>query len=314
MARADRAFGALVAITLTLAGWLSLALLFTLFPAIVDRLVRSSSDSLSFCTGVFTNVHAELPPFGAAALGLAAMAVAPAALRAARLLSAARVHAGPTQVDAPARLRDAASRVGIAGRVLCVDDRARYAYCAGLLGPRVYVSLGAVRVLTRRELEAVLWHEAHHLRRRDPLRALIARGLAALFRAAPVVGELAARFEIATELDADRAALLAQGTARGLAGALLALGRGVPPPDRAALMAWSMSSRRVDQLAGVSAENLLPGLSRRAVSWTAIALMVGLVLAIGQAARTHLLPPTFLNEAAGAVGHLCPIPLGGPLL
>ena len=33
MARADRAFGALVAITLTLAGWLSLALLFTLFPA-----------------------------------------------------------------------------------------------------------------------------------------------------------------------------------------------------------------------------------------------------------------------------------------
>ena len=42
--------------------------------------------------------------------------------------------------------------------------------------------------------------------------------------------------------------------------------------------------------------------------------MVGLVLAIGQAARTHLLPPAFLNEAAGAVGHLCPIPLGGPLL
>lgn len=313
MARADRAFGALVAIALTLAGWLSLALLFTLFPALVDRFVRSSSDSLSLCTGVFTNVHAELPPFGAAALGLAAMAVAPAALRAVRLLSAARVHPGRTQVDAPGRLRDAASRVGIAGRVLCVDDRARYAYCAGLLGPRVYVSLGAVRALTRRELEAVLWHEAHHLRRRDPLRALIARGLAALFRAAPVVGELAARFEIATELDADRAALLAQGTARGLAGALLALGRGVPPTGRA-LIAWSLSSRRVDQLADVGSEDLLPGLSRRAVLWTATALIAGLVLAIGQAARAHLLPPGLLNEAAGAVGHLCPIPLGGPLL
>ncbi|HZP94881.1 MAG TPA: M56 family metallopeptidase [Candidatus Limnocylindria bacterium] len=312
MARADRAFGALVASALTLSALLAVPLALTLFPALIERLVRGSSDALFYCTGVLTSVHRELPPFGAAALSLAAIAVAPASVRAVRLLRA-RAHA-VVAVDMPVRLRDAAARARVSRRVVCVDDASRYAYCAGLWSPRIYVSLGAVRALSGSELEAVLWHEAHHLQRRDPLRTLVARSLAALFAALPLIAELAARFEVAKELDADRAALRAQGTPRGIAGALLVLGSTRTPPRRIPVSAWSLASVRIDQLAGVEPKNLLPGISRRAILLTGIALVIALTIALGQAVRAHFLPLDLVPETAGAVAHLCPLPISGPLL
>lgn len=312
MARADRAFGALVVMALTLSASLAAPLAITLFPALIERLVRGSTDALLFCSGVVANVHTELPPFGVAALGLAAMALAPASVRAVQLFRAK--PRSVVAVDMPGRLRDAAARACVSRGVVCVDDASRYAYCAGLWSPRIYVSLGAVRALSSFELEAVLWHEAHHLRRRDPLRSLVARSLAVLFVAVPIVAELVARFEVAKELDADRAALRAQGTPRALAGALLLLGGALEPSRRAPVSAWSLASVRIDQLAGVHQNELLPGISRRAVFLTVVALLVILVIALGQAVRAHFLPLGFVPETAGAVAHVCPIPINGPLL
>jgi beta-lactamase regulating signal transducer with metallopeptidase domain len=314
MARADRAFVALVVLALALAAWIALPLTLTLFPALVDRMARGSGEAPFFCAGVLANVHTELPPFGIVALGLVAAALAPASATVLRVLRGPTVGARPVAVEIPSRLRELAARLHIADRVRCVDDAARYAYCAGALRPHICVSLGAVRALRPRELEAVLFHEAYHLSRRDPLRMLIVRGLAALFVAVPVVGELAARFEVAKELDADRAALRAQGRRDCMAGALLALGRGAPPRSRADMSLWSVSSVRIDQLEGVSDEHLLPSVTRRAVLGTMVALIVALVITLGQAVRAHLILLAFLPEAGGAVAHLCPIPVDGPLL
>lgn len=314
MSRADRAFGTLVVAVSALGFWLVLPLAVTLFPAVIDRLLRGSSDALQLCAGILTSVHAEVPPLGAAALGLGAVTLAPAALRAVRVVGAVRRGARPARVDAPRGLRRAAQAVGLGERVVCLDDHLRYAYCAGVLVPRVYVSLGTVRALRGRELEAVLWHEGHHLRRRDPLRALVARALAGIFVAAPVISDLAERFEVASELDADRAVLWAQKTPRWIAGALLALGRTSAPSPRVPLSAWSLSSARVDQLTEDRADVLLPPISRVAVVRTAAALAVALGLALGQAARAHFVELAFLPEATGAMAHLCPLPIGGPLL
>ena len=67
------------------------------------------------------------------------------------------------------------------GALLIVSPQPR-AFCAGLLRPRVYVSTGAVAILDQEALSAVLAHERHHARRRDPLRLAIGRVLArALF-------------------------------------------------------------------------------------------------------------------------------------
>ena len=314
MSRADRTFGALAIAASALAFWLGLPLVLTLFPAVVDRLLRGSSDALQFCTGIVTSVHAEVPPLGAAALVLGAVALAPGARRAMRVVRAVIRGARPATVGAPPRLRRAGRAVGLGERVVCLDDEARYAYCAGVLRPRVYVSLGAVRALRGRELEAVLWHEGHHLRRRDPLRALVARALAVIFVVAPVIAELADRFEVATELEADRSVLRAQGTPRWIAGALLALGRTKPRSPRVPLSAWSLSSARVDQLAEDRAGIVLPPISPVALIRTAAALAVAVFLALGQGARAHLVELAFLPEATGAVAHLCPLPIAGPLL
>jgi hypothetical protein len=50
-----------------------------------------------------------------------------------------------------------------------IDDERPQAFCAGLFRPQVYVSSGAV---------ALLDHEAHHARCRDPLRLAVGRVLA----------------------------------------------------------------------------------------------------------------------------------------
>jgi beta-lactamase regulating signal transducer with metallopeptidase domain len=314
LSRADRTFVVLVVAVSTLGSWLALPLALTLFPAVIDSVLRGSNDALHLCAGILTTVHDELPPLGAVALGLAAIALAPAAVRAFRLVGAVRRATRPAMVDAPRRLRRAATTVGIGAWVVCLDDEARYAYCAGLLAPRVYVSLGTVRALRGRELEAVLWHEGHHRRRRDPLRALVARAFAVVFGVAPVISELADRFEVASELEADRAVLRAQRTPRWIAGALLALGRTKSASPHVSLSAWTLSSARVDQLAQDRAVVVLPPISRGALIRTAAVLAVALILALGQSARAHFVELAFLPEATGAIAHLCPLPIAGPLL
>lgn len=312
MARADRVFRDLVLVGVAVSVALAVPLAITLFPDLALRLVRGSVDTMQLCRGILVGVHTELPPFGAVALGLAVLGLVPAGWRLLRRLRARTRAAAPRRV--PPRLRAAARRVGAAGVVTCVEDAVPYAYCAGLREPRIYVSAGAVRSLRRRELEAVLWHELHHLRRGDPKRALVARCVGAVFASVPLVTELVARFELVRELDADASALRAQGDPRGLAGALLALD---PAPLRMgpiAVSGWSLAALRIDQLAGVDPRTPLPEVSRRAVAGTTLILAVLLALAVGQALRAHLLPAGLIREAAGEMAHVCPLPTGGPLL
>ena len=70
--------------------------------------------------------------------------------------------------------RDAGEIAGLV-YVNVVNDSSPEAFCAGFLRPRVYVSRGAVELLTPDELRAVLQHEHHHWRMRDPLRLASAR-------------------------------------------------------------------------------------------------------------------------------------------
>lgn len=314
MSASDRAFGAVVVAAAAIGTWLAVPLALTIFPSVIERMVRGSADAVAFCSGVLTSVHPELPPLGALALGLAGVALTPMSLRALRASRPRTRRQRPATVEVRGPLRRCATRVGLSHLVVCVNDDARYAYCAGLLSPRVYVSLGAVRSLRSDELEAVLLHEGHHLRRRDPLRSLIARVLGALFLSVPLISELVKRFEVARELDADHAALAAQGTPRGLAGALLTLGERPPSVTALGMSGWSLSSVRIDQLAGVGSSSLLPALSRRSIALTSTILAVALLLAVGQAARAHLLPLGVLPETEGAVAHVCPLPIRGPLL
>ena len=82
-----------------------------------------------------------------------------------------------------------------------------HAFSMGFWRPRLWLTSGLVNLLTDDELSAVLAHEVHHCRQRDPLRLLIIRTLKAAFFCLPPVGHLAEAAELQQELAADQSAI-----------------------------------------------------------------------------------------------------------
>jgi hypothetical protein len=142
------------------------------------------------------------------AVNLAAVVVV--ALAALGLAVVARTFAGAVrEVLASRRLRRRllAHEPRELDDVLVIIDEHPRAFCAGLLTPRVYVSTGAVALLDELALEAVLAHERHHARRRDPLRLATGRVIAAALFCVPGIPDLVRRQCSLVELGADESAI-----------------------------------------------------------------------------------------------------------
>jgi hypothetical protein len=125
-------------------------------------------------------------------------------------------------------------RDGATGDVLLIEDDEPQAFCAGLRHPRVYISTGAVELLDERALAAVLAHELHHARRRDPLRLATGRVFSRAMFFVPGLRAIVRRAESLAELSADeRASAAAPGNRAALARAILAFdGSGGVDPER----------------------------------------------------------------------------------
>ena len=91
--------------------------------------------------------------------------------------------------------------------VLVIADERPRAFCAGLLKPRVYISTGALALLDELALRAVLAHERHHARRRDPLRLATSRVIAGALFCVPGIRDLVRRQCSLVELGADESAM-----------------------------------------------------------------------------------------------------------
>jgi Peptidase family M48 len=140
-------------------------------------------------------------------------------------------------------------------RVSVIRDPRPQAFCAGYLRPSVYVSRRTVELLADAELDAVLAHEHHHRRVRDPLRIACGRILGEALFFLPVLRPLCARYADVAELSADCAAVRATAD-RGaaLASALLVFDDNAPPGVS------GISPERVDSLLGQLTRWRLPAL------------------------------------------------------
>lgn len=161
-------------------------------------------------------------------------------------------------------------------RVFLVDDDRPQAFCAGLVRPRVYVSTAALVALDDDELRAVLAHERHHQRRRDPLRLLVVRALGDALFFMPVLRRLRERYAILAELAADEAAVSAAGSRSALASALLTFGE---RPNSHVVV--GIAPERVDHLLGDRARWELP-----ASLFAGALVTLGGLVAIGAAASS----------------------------
>lgn len=136
-------------------------------------------------------------------------------------------------------------RVTVCGRVVhVVADPVPRAFCAGWVRPRVYVSQGAIEQLEADELRAVVAHEDHHARRRDPLRLLVIAVLSEALFFMPVMRRLRERYAQLAEVAADEAATRAAGT-QPLAAALMRFGETSVPGA-----VVGIAPERVDALLG----------------------------------------------------------------
>lgn len=183
----------------------------------------------------------------------------------------------------PERLGRVSQQLVIGDRVLFLDQPVIAAFCFGLIRPRIVLSAGMLERLDDDELLAVLAHERHHLRRRDPLRYLLLHTATASALMFPLSTFLCRRVEARMELAADRAALTLSSRA-ALAGALLtALG------NRETLVVGtaglSATEARVAHLLG---QGVLPAIPARAVISSLVPLIV-LGLAVADlASSSHL--------------------------
>ena len=125
------------------------------------------------------------------------------------------------RVHVPTILARSAAAAGV-DRIACVITSSPVAFCAGALRPTVFVSDGAVALLSEKELVAVVCHEADHARRREPLRRIARKAAADVLAFLPIVRWWSERQMERCELAADLAAERSAGRA-ALAGALLVM-------------------------------------------------------------------------------------------
>jgi TonB family protein len=95
---------------------------------------------------------------------------------------------------------------------------------------------------------AVLWHEALHARRRDPLQILIAELWCACLWFHPAARALVSRLELAREMMLDRETIAMTGDRRAYAQALLAFATADSGPTAAAFTRRSHVIRRIDAI------------------------------------------------------------------
>jgi Zn-dependent protease with chaperone function len=183
---------------------------------------------------------------------------------------------------------------------LVVDDERARAFCTGLWRPRVYVTRGTLELLPADQLAAVVAHEQHHARRRDPLRLFVARALADGLFFLPALGRLADRYASLAELAADEAAVSRAGP-RPLAAALLAFDE---TPNAAVV---GIAPERVDHLLGERPSWELPTVLLLAAGLT-VAGLVALVLQTAQAtSQASVALPALLAQACMVAMTVTPV-------
>jgi len=221
---------------------------------VIARRAPANLDPFAACERLTTTLVARLDSAGhllpIAVLGVvllaAALALGHQLWVTRRVLG--RVLAG--RMPLPARLVRLERLTGIEGRLDLVAEDASYVFCYGMWSPRICVSAGLVDLLTDDELEAVLRHEAHHVRHRDPVKILVSRSVASGLFFLPLAGALRNGYLAAKELCADADATAAGGElplARALC-KLLHADRPEWPAGVLAVGALSPTEARLQQL------------------------------------------------------------------
>ena len=200
---------------------------------------------------------------GAALAGLSALGFT--LWRTQRLWHQCRGKAAPH----PPLLRQVCQRLGMPlEQVICTDQPALFSFCIGLLQPQIVVSSGLLDQVSNRELTAILAHEQHHQRHRDPLRLLVVMLARVMLYPLPAIHDFHRSFQARIEIEADETAVARSGRP-ALAAALCKLSAcadsGLAVNLPATVASFSAQASRLNHLLDPHEMPTLPLTSKRLV-------------------------------------------------
>ncbi|MCF6157366.1 MAG: M56 family peptidase [wastewater metagenome] len=145
------------------------------------------------------------------------------------------------------KLQKIIPRVYPHNRVVLLDTpRFMYAFTSGLWKPKTYVSTAICSYLTSGELFAVILHETHHARSRDPLKLFLVQIFRSLNFFLPINSHLMKLYYSASEKAADDTAISTSGEALDLASALVKLSQSNTPDKHSFPVAFSQGQNIVE--------------------------------------------------------------------
>ena len=216
------------------------------WPRLAEAVCRSVAGRA--CTPVVYRSAAFEVPLGAAA-AVATLTAVVLALRYGRTLQKAgrrtRAHAEAARITGRRLVVTGDGEAG--GATVVLDAPQPAAYCVPGRPAAIVLTSGALAVLDRAQLGAVLAHERAHLAGRHHLLISLSRGLAASFPGVPVFTQGPAEVARLAELCADDAASRRSGRS-ALVAALLAMGTGAAVPDPALAVTSGAVTARVHRL------------------------------------------------------------------
>ncbi len=185
----------------------------------------------------------------------------------------------------PPRLARSATTLGIGKQITFIGEPTPAVYCYGMLRPRVTITSGMLDRLDDAALMAVLAHERHHMRRRDPFRFVLLQAIAAPGATLPAIPALCDRLQTQMELAADRAALTVSSRYDLAAALQIAL----LTPDQSPIGATGLTATeaRITQLTGKCD---LPTVPLRPIIATIGMLVVAGASAVALGISTDLVP------------------------
>ncbi|ALP37113.1 peptidase M56 [Paenibacillus sp. IHB B 3084] len=115
-----------------------------------------------------------------------------------------------------------------ADRIWVINYAKPAAFTMGLWKPRIVLSSALLSVLDKHEEEAVVYHEAYHMKHYDPLKTWLLQMCATLLFYLPVLRHITKLYKTAREILADNEAIKRTGSPMGIGSALLKLLRMTP--------------------------------------------------------------------------------------
>jgi beta-lactamase regulating signal transducer with metallopeptidase domain len=99
--------------------------------------------------------------------------------------------------------RRTVGQINMQGKVRLIQSEKVFAFCFGLLKPKIYVSTAMVKLLSTAELKAVLLHEKYHVDNRDSLIMALVAVIKTIFPFFPVLSDLFTNYLTEREINAD---------------------------------------------------------------------------------------------------------------